>query len=95
MNFFSKLLTEKYKLEKEREEIIFKINKIKEKKGKPTKKSRGVRFERRNYLKNQVMTDRVLNEMNDDIRKLDIKLAMYLLQPYLKPDEISVIQEFL
>ena len=95
MNFFSKLFTEKYKLEKEREKLVSELNRIKENRRKIEQYNRGKRFERRASLKSQEREERILTEINSDIRKVDIKLAMYLLKPHLTNDEITILQQYL
>jgi len=90
MNFFSKLFSEKYKLEKEREKLIFKSNKMVKKREKEKKR---IIKRKRNIEKESEKI--ILTEINNDIKKLDIKLAFYLLQPHLTNDEISILQQYL
>ena len=95
MNFFSRLFYEKNKLEKKREKLVFELNRIKENRKKIEEYNRGKRFERRANLRSQEREERVLTEINSDIRKVDIKLAMYLLKPHLTNDEITILQQYL
>ena len=99
MEFFNKLFHKKTKLEKEREILVFELNRINKNKRNLTssnrknsnKKRRG-RFKK---IRIMIKEEAELPSLNEQIKEIDIKLAFELLKPYLNRDEIQLLTNYL